>query len=408
MKIAILNTGNELLRGTTINSNLGFIGRELAEIGEEADCAIAVPDGADELTGALKMLYPLHDLVIITGGLGPTTDDITRETVCELLKLPMHSDPELLKSLAQYWAERHPGSPPPDFYLRQALVPENGSILTNRNGTASGLWLKGVYEGKPVYTAMLPGPPLELEPMVHNELIPVIKACHDLTVFTDKFMLVNTPELTAQEFVAARLPENIRVAYCASVEGTRVFLSGADEPAVRKFGAVVREHFGTAVLKAPHLNLIDELAERLLQMNCSLATAESCTGGLIGAAFTDLPGISAIYEGGVISYSNTVKMRELGVPAELLERYGAVSAECARAMVEGVCRKFGVRAGISATGIAGPGGGTPDKPVGLVYVGAALDGKVEVKELRLRGSRDLIRRRTVAQALNLLRSMILS
>lgn len=408
MKIAILNTGNELLRGTTINSNLGFIGRELAEIGEEADCAITVPDGSEELVGALEMLYPFHDLVIITGGLGPTTDDMTREVVCDLLKLPMRKDPELLEKLTRYWEERHPGNPPPEFYLRQAMVPENGTILANYNGTASGLWLKGKFNEKEVYTAMLPGPPLELEPMVRHELIPLIRKCHDQALFTDKFMLANTPELTAQDFVIAHLPENIKVAYCASAEGTRVFLSGTNEPAVRKFGMVVRGHFGAAVLKAPHLSLVDELTERLLQINCSLATAESCTGGMVGATITDLPGVSAIYKGGIISYDNAVKIDELGIPVELLERYGAVSAECAEMMAEGVRRKFKTRAGLAATGIAGPSGGTPEKPVGLVYVAIALDDKVEVRELRLRGSRDMIRRRTTAQVLNLLRDMIVN
>lgn len=406
MKIAILNTGNELLRGTTVNTNLSFIGRELASIGEEADCSITVPDGPDDMRRALEVLFTTHDLVIVTGGLGPTSDDLTREVVCELLRQPLREDPALRQMLDAYWLERHPGSPAPAFYLRQGLVPVNGRVMKNSNGTASGLWVPGECQGRKVYAAMLPGPPLELEPMVRHELIPLLIEHRDKTVFTDKFLLANTAELAAQDYVESIMPSYLRVAYCASVEGTRVFLSGEDEGKTREFGLEVRRHFGHAVVAAPHLDLIDEIAEKLIALNCKLATAESCTGGMIGAAFTDLPGISAIYEGGVISYSNEVKHRELGVPLELLGKYGAVSAECARAMVEGVCRKFNACAGLSATGIAGPDGGTAEKPVGLVYVGAMFNGKVEVRELRMRGSRELIRRRTVAQALNLLRDLL--
>ncbi len=406
MKIAILNTGNELLRGTTVNTNLSFIGRELAAIGEEPDCSITVPDGPDDMQAALEILFATHDLVIITGGLGPTSDDLTREVVCKLLDEPLREDPTLRAKLEAYWEQRHPGYPGPASYYRQALVPVHGAILKNSNGSASGLWLPGRYQNRKVLAVMLPGPPMELEPMVHSELMPLLRELHGESSCTDKFMLADIPELVAQEFVEAILPETLNVSYCASVEGTRVFINGSDKARVHEITDEVKKHFGAAVLREPHLNLADEVAERLAVAGCKLATAESCTGGLIGAAFTDIPGVSAIYEGGVISYSYDVKQRELGISPELLETHGAVSAECALAMVEGVCRKFHTGAGISATGIAGPGGGTPEKPVGLVYVAAAFNGRVKVEELHLRGSRDLIRRRTVAKAINLLRTLI--
>lgn len=407
MKIAILNTGNELLRGTTVNTNLSFLGKELAALGEEPDCSMTVPDSPGEIRTALEILFAAHDLVIVTGGLGPTSDDLTREIVCALLEEPLREDPALRIMLEARWHERFPGCAAPDFYFRQALAPVNGTVLKNGNGTAPGLWIPGLWRGRKVFAALLPGPPAELEPMVHDELIPLLRGLHGDSVCTDKFMLADTPELTAQEFIATILCPPLKVSYSASPEGTRVFISGADADKVYETAGQIKAHFGRAVLGAPHLSLANEILERLISARCRLATAESCTGGLIGAAFTDLPGVSAVYEGGVISYSNEVKHRELGVPRELLMQYGAVSAECARAMVEGVCRKFGTEAGLSATGIAGPGGGTPGKPVGLAYVGARFGGRTEVRELHLRGSRDQIRRRTVAKALNLLRELML-
>jgi nicotinamide-nucleotide amidase len=407
MKIAILNTGNELLRGTTVNTNLSFIGRELAALGEEPDCSITVPDNPGDMRAALESLFSTHDLVIVTGGLGPTSDDLTREVVCELLGEPLREDHSLRQMLEEYWNERHPDSAGPDFYFRQALVPVNGAVLKNRNGTAPGLWIPGLYHGRSVFAALLPGPPTELEPMVHDELLPLLLAIHGESICTDKFMLADTPELAAQEFVEAALPAPLKVSYSASPEGTRVFISGTDPDKVYAATKQIKVHFGRAVVGAPHLGLAEELLDLLTAARCKLATAESCTGGLIGASFTDQAGASAVYEGGVISYSNEVKVRELGVSGKLLEQHGAVSPECARAMVEGACRRFNTEAGIAATGIAGPSGGTPDKPVGLVYIAATLNGRTEVRQLRLRGSREQIRRRTVAKAMNLLRELLI-
>lgn len=408
MQIAILNTGNELLRGATLNTNLTFSGAMLATIGEEADCALAVPDEPLIIRRALASLLKTHELVIVTGGLGPTADDLTRDIVCGLLNIQQHEAPELRAKLEKYWLERHPGSSGPPSYYAQALVPEYAQVMNNCNGTAPGLWIDGTYFKRNVVVALLPGPPSEFEPMFRDEFLPRLSARRGKQIFTEKFMASNTSEMAAQEKIEAVLPPHLRAAYCASVEGTRVFLTGDNSAAVHEFTENVKKTFGNSILANGHQDLVDELVERLAAKSYTVATAESCTGGMIGAMITAPPGASNIYPGGVVCYSNESKQRELNVSSEILEQYGAVSRECATAMVEGVCQRFGTQAGISVTGIAGPSGGTPQKPVGLVYVGVMLNGKTAVLELHLRGDRAQVRRRAAAQALILLREMLMS
>lgn len=408
MQIAILNTGNELLRGATLNTNLTFAGTMLATVGEEADCALTIPDEPPLIRRALASLLQTHELVIVTGGLGPTADDLTRDIVCRLLNLPQREDPELRAMLENFWQERHPNSAAPPSYYAQALVPEHGHVIRNCNGTAPGLWIDGTYFKRNVVVALLPGPPSEFEPMFQNEFLPRLRERRGKQIFTERFMASNTPEITAQEKVEAVLPPHLRAAYCASVEGTRVFLTGDDPSAVHEFTESVKKTFGNSILANGHQDLVAELVERLVANNCTIATAESCTGGMIGAMLTASPGVSKIYLGGIVCYSNESKQRELNVSPEILQQHGAVSHECAVALVEGVCRRFGAQAGISVTGIAGPGGGTPQKPVGLVYVGVMLNGITEVRELHLRGDRAQVRRRAAAQALILLREMLMS
>lgn len=408
MKIAILNTGNELLRGTTLNTNLSFAGMMLTSAGEEADCALAVPDEPAMIKDALGLLLENHDLVIVTGGLGPTADDLTRDIVCELLNLQQHEDPGLRAGLEEYWQSRHPERNAPASYYAQSMVPEHAEIMDNHNGSAPGLWIEGEYLKRKALVALLPGPPSEFEPMFCDEFLPRLHARRGQQIFTERIMVSNTPEIIAQEKVESVISPNIRAAYCASAEGTRIFLTGNDHNQTCEFMEKIKKMFGCSVLTNGHLDLAGELAERLSVLGCTLATAESCTGGMISAAITAQPGISSIYLGGVVCYSNQSKQRELSVTAEILERHGAVSAECARAMAEGVCRRFGAKAGIAVTGIAGPGGGTVHKPVGLVYIGAMYNGKVVDRRLDLRGNRAKIRQCATAQALILLREMLMS
>ncbi|MCK4982425.1 MAG: CinA family nicotinamide mononucleotide deamidase-related protein, partial [Victivallaceae bacterium] len=388
MRVSVICTGTELLKGTTVNTNLTFVGQQLGEAGIVPFRALVVGDSFADLRQALESAAGDSDLIITTGGLGPTRDDLTRNAVCDFLKLKLHRDLEIEAHLIRRWANRHSTAPDKD-YLSQADVPENSIVLKNHVGTAPGLWVKGETE-----IILLPGPPDELNPMFENEAMPLLKKLVAEANFTSSFMITSISELIVQgkvEPLVKGLP--LSLAYCSSVEGVKVFFSGGDENLIVQKAEEAKKLFGDAVLADNKLSLVEEISERLRGLSYTLGTAESCTGGMIAAAITDLPGSSQIFSGSIVSYSNAVKTKLSGVPQEILETHGAVSSECVSAMVSGVAKALDVDAAIAVSGIAGPDGGTDEKPVGLVYIAALLHDKIIVSKHIFPGNRDSIRNR---------------
>lgn len=407
MKVSILSIGSELLKGSTVNTNLAFLGQALTAAGFPAERGAIVPDSGKSMAEALASLVPVSDIIITTGGLGPTSDDITRQVVCEFFGLALKEDAELRKKLEEHWQCLKRGDAPEALYA-QAQVPENAIILKNRNGTAPGLWLKTQKDGGAKIIILLPGPPSELEPMFIEAVIPRLEAINPDRIFTEHFMVAGAAELLVQkqvEAVMGNLP--VELAYCASAEGVRVFLAGPDRTLLKTKAVELKNIFGNAVLANDSLSLVEEVSCRLRSRQFTLSTAESCTGGMIAAAVTGLPGSSDIFKGSIVAYSNEVKEKIVGVPVEVLRKHGAVSEECVAAMVDNVCAMFKTDTGMAVSGIAGPGGATPGKPVGLVFIGVRVRDCSEVRKFNFHGSRESVRRRVVANAFRMLRDLLL-
>jgi nicotinamide-nucleotide amidase len=402
MRVSVICTGTELLKGTTVNTNLSFIGQQLAEIGIVPVKALIIGDEISDLKGALVSAAEESELIITTGGLGPTHDDLTRNVVCDFLKLDLKRNADIESNLALRWKKRYPTEPPAD-YLSQADVPENSIVLNNAVGTAPGLWVKGKTE-----VILLPGPPNELNPMFENEAMPILRKTVKGEIHTSSFMVSSAAELLVQQEVAPLIKGlPLSLAYCSSVEGVKVFFSGTDKNLVGAKAMEAKKMFGKAVLANNELSLINEISMRLKEQGITFGTAESCTGGLIAAAMTDISGSSKIFSGSIVSYSNSVKNKLLGVSQEILDSHGAVSAECVEAMVYGAANALDVDAAVAVSGIAGPEGGTAEKPVGLVYIAAFLKGKVTVSENIFPGNRDSVRNRAKIKALLMLRELLI-
>jgi len=402
MRVSVICTGTELLKGTTVNTNLSFVGQQLSEAGIVPHRALVIGDSFEDLRQALESATVDSDLIITTGGLGPTRDDLTRNVVCDFLGLKLHRDSEIEADLSRRWANWHSG-PPSEEYLQQANVPENSIVLKNRIGTAPGLWVKAETD-----IILLPGPPNELNPMFENEAMPLLKELVSEAHFTSSFMIASISELVVQgkiEELVKGLP--LTLAYCSSVEGVKVFFSGEDEVLVKQKADEAKKLFGDAVLRDNKLSLVEEISERLREQGYTLGTAESCTGGMIAAAITDLPGSSQIFKGSIVSYSNEIKAKLLGVPQEILDSEGAVSGACVRAMAEGVAKALDVDAAIAISGIAGPGGGTDEKPVGMVYIAALLHDEIIIAEHIFPGNRDTVRKRAMVKGLLMLRELFI-
>jgi len=409
MNIAVISTGTELLRGGTVNTNLAVLGTELTRGGAAPVLELAVGDREGDLWAALGMALRHAELIVVTGGLGPTTDDITLETTARFFGLALHRDPELVRKVEEFWARRHPGGHCPKQQYKQAMVPDGAAVIPNPDGSASGIEIRCDYDRATRHVFLAPGPPAEFVPMARRYLAPRLLELAGVREEVMGFLVAGTGEAATSAAVRRALPETaLDIAYTAKPEGTCLYLAGTDRDAISDALKKVAAEVAPAALPEGEFHLAPWLLAELRRRNLTLVTAESCTGGMVGAGFTAVPGSSDVYLGGAVTYSNRLKHRLLGVPEELLAARGAVSAEVAAAMAEGAAKNFDADAAIAITGIAGPGGGTPEKPVGLVYVGAALRGKVATREWRLRGEREAIRINATAKAMLLLRELILA
>lgn len=409
MKIAVINTGDELLNGSTANSNFTALGRALAAAGIPIELGFVAGDHPQSLYETLGDALHRADCLIVTGGLGGTRDDVTLECAARLFGWELAEEPALRHKVEQFWYRHHPNATHvPAAVLRQALVPCGAEILKNDNGSASGYFVRCRYAGRDRIVILLPGPPREFLPMLEQELLPRLRECAEQLI-TRGFLVVGHGELQLQRLLgklAVRDP--FEIGFCARPEGTRVFFRAATAKIADAAVAAARELIGRDALDAGELELPPEIFRLLRQRNLSLGCAESCTGGMIAATITDYPGVSAFFKGGVVVYSNELKNKLLDVPVSLLAEHGAVSAECAGAMLEGTLRNLDCNAALSVTGIAGPDGGTATKPVGLVFIGAAAGAERMVREFHFSGNRNAVREQTRAHAFRMLRELLLS
>ncbi|NCC50561.1 MAG: competence/damage-inducible protein A [Spartobacteria bacterium] len=399
--IELITTGSELLNGRTVNRHAQTLAQQLDTIGLTIARDTTIHDNRQDIIDALTHALARVDIVVLSGGLGPTQDDITRETVAEWLgrKTVMHQPS--LEKIEAFCAHRGVACTP--SRARQALVVEGAEVLPNPEGAAPGECI--AWEDKVIF--LTPGPPNEFLSVVSLGMVPWLKARIAPGTFRQRiFMTCGIPEADMlTSFVnAAFPPEGIDIAYCAAPGRVEVRLSAATAD-VDIDGATHRLHelLGDALYAEERVSLSEALGRMLLERKKTVSTAESCTGGLIGKLLTDISGSSAYYRGGLIAYANEVKTAQLGVDVQTLAAKGAVSEEVAYQMAEGVRRRFQSDYGISTTGIAGPDGGTPDKPVGLVYIGISDERATTVHQYIFGRQRSSNREWTAQVALNLLR-----
>lgn len=405
--IAVLVTvGNELLYGETIDTNAAWMASSLAKLGIEVRRSYTVGDVATEIQDAVTAAMQGADLVLVSGGLGPTPDDLTKPAVADLLGLAIELDQSLLDRLAERFRARGYGKLPATN-RSQAEVPEGAIVLRNPNGTAPGLGL----DSGSCLVVLLPGVPLELRGIFDGDLTALLRDRLSDRLEPIHHRMIHTtgvPESRLSELVEELLPDDmgpVGLAFLPDVRGVDLRLSarGVSESEAEAWFDRIEAAIGPAVAKwrfeAPTGDVAEALNDALRDRGMTVATAESCTGGLVAKRITDLPGSSDVFVGGVIAYHNAVKVAELGVLAADIEEHGAVSEVVARQMARGVRARFGASTGIGITGVAGPGGGTEEKPVGTVWMATAVGDDVEARRVSLPGDRNAVRERAAQAAL---------
>jgi nicotinamide-nucleotide amidase len=411
MRAEIIATGSELLTGGTIDTNSHYLTGELLELGIETAFKTVVGDNEKDLEDAFKRARERCEIVLITGGLGPTEDDLTRRMLARVLKKRLILSEDALRSIKAVFAAK--GREYPAANDRQALIPAGARMLRNPVGVAPGFFLQ---EEKKLL-AVLPGVPAEMQAMFTEELRPLLEEHRgkDLFIVRKVLHICGLTESKVNSLLEEVLRQKQPVVGLSAGEGqVDVRILARERTAARALRAAektetaVRKRLGDAVFGVNGQTLEDIMGALLIQRKLTLAVAESCTGGMIGSRITNIAGSSEYFERGVVTYSNGAKTELLGVPAELIERKGAVSREVVAAMAKGVRERAGTDLGLAVTGIAGPGGGTPEKPVGLVYIALAREKGKKVNEHRFLGTRDQIRKRTAQAALDMVRRYLIA
>ncbi|HEY2102146.1 MAG TPA: CinA family nicotinamide mononucleotide deamidase-related protein [Chthoniobacterales bacterium] len=411
MRTIILNTGTELLLGDVVNAHLAFVAREILKFGLRIDEQRTVPDG-DAIRLALQEVFSRAEIVFVTGGLGPTTDDITREIVAQLLELELVEDATVREAIQSRLSLRR--IPMTNRVWRQAKVPIGAEVLPNQRGTAPGLYLRAKINphiASP-HLFLLPGPPRELEPIFYEAVAPILRRIAEgiAKPVIRKFRLAVTGESIVEKKVGAKILAipGIELGYCARPGEVDLRVIGTST-AVEKAGEIVENQLKDAIFTTNDENLADVIVRLLRNRRETLATAESCTGGLLAHLITNVPGASKVFLAGHIVYSNEEKVRALGVSRAAIEGFGAVSEEVAREMAEATRSISGVTHAIATTGIAGPEGGTADKPVGTAFVAlASANQPTLVQKLFVPSDRETFKQLVAQNAFDLLRKRLLT
>jgi nicotinamide-nucleotide amidase len=406
MKVEIIAVGSEMLTPDHIDTNSLFLTEELNRIGIEVVRKSVVGDNREMLGAAFKEALERVQLIIASGGLGPTDDDLTRETVAELLGRKLQRKDEILRHIEGRF--RALGREMPSVNVRQAMVPEGGETLQNPRGTAPGLWIE--HSGRIV--ALLPGPPRELKPMFREHVLPRLeRRSSGVRMFHRELRVTGLGESHVEERIKpiyTRYPEvNTTILAAPGEIQLHLRLWTDDAQHAQQVLDVIVQGFEIALtdrIFSQDGSSMDEVVARMLTMNnATISVAESCTGGLLAQRLTSIAGSSSYFLGGVVCYSNELKSAWADVPPELIAAKGAVSSEVASALAEGIRRRVGSTLGVGITGIAGPGGGSEEKPVGTVHIALSHGGGVKAREARLPGDREAIRWYASQIALDMLR-----
>ncbi|NGP89953.1 competence/damage-inducible protein A [Fodinibius halophilus] len=414
MQCHIISIGNELLIGDTVNTNASWLGDVLTNMGVEVTHIHTIGDNYGILKRTLEHALEQADLVITTGGLGPTHDDITKKVVTELFGCELNVDEEILNFIKKIFRERNIPFSKSNYH--QAEVPDCCEPLFNTQGTAPGLW----FDSDRTKLAVLPGVPYEMKHLMNEKVLPKIKSSNGNTTFRYSHYITtagvgeSTLSDTIIEGLSSILPKEISVAYLPSPQGTRIRISAygnsqkAVDEKIEPVIAHIKEKAGYLIIgEGKDLTLAQSVGEILADNKFWLATAESCTGGYIANAVTDIPGSSRYFKGGVNAYSNEVKTTQLGVRKDTLEKHGAVSKAVALQMAKGAAKRLNADIAISTTGIAGPGGGTDKKPVGTVWIGFYSEKRHFALHARFTNDRLINKERSAAVALEMVRRCIL-
>jgi len=407
----IVCVGTELLLGQIVDTNATYLSQVLASLGIDVYHKSTVGDNLERLVDAIRLAASRSDIVITSGGLGPTMDDLTKEAAAKAFEVGLVEDPESASRIRDFFARR--GLPIPNSNLKQALVFEGGRPIPNSRGTAPGAILEK--NGKTLIC--LPGPPRELVPMVEEHVVPYLRGRlgpQPKVLRSRVLRLVGIGESAAEQMVADLIKDaNPTVAPVLSGYEVhfRITASGTDPADVERTiaykEAQLRERLGDYVYGTDDDTLESVLVRLLTERGLTISIAESCTGGLVGHRITNVPGSSKTFICGVTAYANAAKVSLLGVKPESLESFGAVSEQVAREMSDGVRKLSGSDIGVGITGIAGPDGGTPLKPVGLVYVSVSLPHLTSASEHRFVGSREDVKQRAAQAALDAVRRAVL-
>ncbi|MSU64221.1 MAG: competence/damage-inducible protein A [Pedosphaera sp.] len=420
MRIEIINTGSELMLGFVLNTHQQWLCRQLADIGYMVSRQTAINDSGEAIEEAVREALTRADLVITTGGLGPTSDDITRDRIAKMLGCKLREDAVALRNLEEFFQQRHRMAP--ESTRVQALVPEGAIVLQNAHGTAPGLVMEiaqGRFRqaGKSSLLVMLPGPPRELRPMFTDQVIPFLKENYPLpSEFVCRVLkTTGLGESLIEERIAGPLRDltdaGLDLGYCARVGEVDVRCAGFGQEGREQAAAAeskIRELLGEHIYGSGDDRLEEVVLKLLTEQAKTLAIAESCTGGFVANRITNVPGASAVLLAGWVTYSNDAKGKCLGVTGATLKEQGAVSEATAREMAQGALRVSGADFAVSVTGIAGPSGGTAEKPVGTVFIALATKESTTVQRQINRYDRETFKWVTSQQALDMVRRAVLT
>lgn len=411
MIVELISVGTELLLGNIVNTNARYLSERCALLGLSVYYQSTVGDNEERMTEVIRTAFSRSDIVILNGGLGPTEDDITKEVCAKVMGFDLAEDP-FVRADMEKWYKQRGREEIPESNWKQALVPVGAVVLKNSNGTAPGLVIEK--DGKTVI--LLPGPPNELYPMVEKQVSPYIQGRQSSAIRSQMVKICGYGESKVEEMLLDLIEGQTNPTLATYAKTKEVHLrvtarAETDEEARKLLKPVIKEikkRFGNAVYTTDENETLEEVVVDLLtRLELTVTTAESCTGGFLAGRIINVPGASEVFREGFITYSNKAKRRRLDVSKTTLKKYGAVSGQTAKEMATGGVFATDADVCIAVTGIAGPDGGTEEKPVGLVYIACYMKDHVEVEEYHFSGNREKVREQTVVQALDLLRRSIM-
>lgn len=415
MIVEILSVGTELLLGNIVNTNAAYLAEQCAALGLSVYYQTVVGDNQKRLEEAMKLALKRSDIVIMTGGLGPTKDDLTKETAAKVAGVELIEDSHTKECIEQFFKKRK-SKHITDNNWKQAMIPKGAIVIDNANGTAPGLIMELQKKNGMKRLILMPGPPNELYPMFSNDIYPYLDKLEPEVIYSVTAKICGLGESFVETEIADLIEKqtNPTIAPYAKTNEVhlRITAKATDKETANKLINPIIKELKKRFQKFLYTTNKDETLEEVIvsmlaERGMTISTAESCTGGLLAARLVNVPGVSGVLKSGYITYSNKAKQKLIDVQKSTLKKHGAVSEKVAKEMAKGCASNAKANVGVSITGIAGPDGATADKPVGLVYVGCCVNDKTKVAELRLTGNRQKVREYAAAKALVLIRECIL-